>query len=517
MLPGPAQLYACPHCGKKKAMFTVLSCNTFGSTLWSDGRSIYPMRHTLSFIQRCESCNSYSLLSEWKERGYDKNNYSGSTSNLTYKEVKEAYIKLTASGRYDSEEILSISLEYIRAYNDHFRRKEDPAEENDDLALFMNASDETIKLLGNDSDSLITKAELYRERGDFKSAREILLTAYNKCNSWVVEPMLYFCNRFDKTLFLLIKDGQKVDWSQCPNFKSTVKGELVGKREKIDAVSDGGIYENSGSALLRILDNCPAHYEISRGTEHIAEYAAYRNSHLKSVDFPSSVRSIGARAFWGCKNLQGYSYDAFGSHIISIGDEAFMNCKKIDGFSSSFLKHVRFIGRGAFSGMDNLKEIRLPNGLLEIPAFCFGCDDSLTSVDIPQSVSTIGEGAFFCSGITEIQLPDSVKGLGDFIFSTCKKLKRVQLPKHITRIPLRTFSFCKSLTHIDVPSKVKSIGERAFEGTSALKSIRFRGKVNVIHPSAFKDSTIATIYAPWYLYRYYKRLFPNISVKCKIR
>lgn len=536
MLPGPAQLYACPHCGKKKAMFTMLSCNTSGATLWSDGRSIYPMRPTLSFIQRCESCNSYSLLSEWKERGYDKDNYNGTTGNLTYEEIKEAYIILTASGRYDSEEILSISLEYIRSYNDQFRRTENSAEENDDLALFMNASDEAIKLLGNDSDSLITKAELYRERGEFKSARELLLTAYNKSNSWVVEPMLYFCNRFDKTLFPLIKYGQKIDWSQTSNYQSTVKGELVGirekikeeavafistlhgkRREKIDTQSDGGIYENSGRTLLRILDNCPAHYEISRGTEHIAEYAAYLNFHLKSVDFPSSIRSIGARAFWGCKNLQGYSYDAFGSQIISIGDEAFMNCKKIESFSSIFLKHIRFIGRGAFSGMDNLKEIDLPNGLLEIPAFCFGCDDSLTSVDIPKSVSTIGEGAFFCSGITEILLPDSVKNLGDFIFSTCKKLKRVQLPKYIKRIPLRTFSFCESLTHIDVPSKVKSIGERAFEGTSALKSIRFRGKVNVVHPSVFKDSPIATIYVPWYLYRYYKRLFPNISVKCKIK
>lgn len=535
MLPGPAQLYACPYCGKKKAMLTLSSCNTFGLTLWSDGRSIYPMRPALSFIQRCDFCNSYSLLSEWREYGYDKDNYTGTTGNLKYEEVKEAYIKLTASGRYDNEDIRAISLEYIRSYNDQFRRKDDSTEENDEFALFMNATDEAIKLLGNDSDSSITKAELYRERGDFKSAREVLLTAYNKSNSWVVEPMLYFCNRFDRTLFLLIKDGQKIDWSQTSNYESIAKGELVSKREKIneevaafiltlhekrrekiDKESDGGIYEDSGRTLLRILDNCPAHYEISRDTEHIAEYAAYRNFNLKSVDFPSSIRSIGARAFWGCKNLQGYSYDAFGSHIISIGDEAFMNCKKIEGFNSLFLKHVRFIGRGAFSGMDNLKDIDLPNILLEIPAFCFGCDDSLTSVDIPKSVSSIGEGAFFCSGLVEISLPDSVMNLGNFIFSTCKRLKRVQLSKYLTRIPLRTFSYCESLTHIDIPSKVKYIGERAFEGTSSLKSIRFRGKVNVISPSAFKDSSIETIIIPWYLQSHYKRLFPHVTLKFKL-
>lgn len=384
MLPGPAQLYACPHCGKKKAMFTMLSCNTFGVTLWSDGRSIYPMRPSLSLIQRCESCNSYSLLSEWKECGCDKNNFHGTTGKLTYEETKEAYFKFKESGRYDNDDILAISLEYIKSYNDRFKREQDSPEDKDDFALFIEATDIAIKLLGTDSDSLITKSELYRERKDFNSARETLLSAHNEKNSWVVEPMLFFCNRFDSTPFLLVKDGEKIDWSQKPNYRSIVNGELVGKRDKIneealafiatlhekrretiEAGSDGGIYENKGRTLTKILDNCPAHYEISRGTEHIAEYAAYRNFNLKSVDFPSSIHSIGARAFWGCKNLQGYVYKAFGANIVLIGDEAFMNCKKLEGFSGIFLKSVRFIGRGAFSGMDSLKEIGLPEGLLE--------------------------------------------------------------------------------------------------------------------------------------------------------
>lgn len=536
MLPGSAQLYACPHCGKKKAMFSMLSCNTFGATLWSDGIRIYPMRPSLSFIQKCESCKVYSLLSEWKEYGYEEDNYNGTTGKLTYDETKEAFIQLFDSGRYDSEDLLAISLEYIRSYNDQFKRSKNSPEENNDFILFNKAADEAIKLLRNDSDSLITKAELYRERKDFKSAREILLSVHNEKNSWVVEPMLYFCNRFDNSLFLLVENGENIEWSQKPNYESIIKGELIGKREKINeeatsfiatlhekrrekivSKSEGGIYENSGRTLLKILDSCPSHYQISRGTEHIAEYAAYRNFNLKSLSFPPSLRSIGARAFWGCKNLQGYSYDAFLTHIISIGDEAFMNCKKIDGFDSIFLKHVRFIGRGAFSGMDSLKEIELPNGLKEIPAFCFGCDESLSNLTIPPSVSSIGEGAFFCSGLTEIKLPKSVKVLGDFIFSTCKKLRRVQLPKDIKKIPKRTFSFCESLTYIEIPASVEVIEERAFEGTSSLKVIRFRGKVKTIKPPVFQDAPIEIITVPWYLYRYYKKLFPQISVKCKIK
>lgn len=252
-----------------------------------------------------------------------------------------------------------------------------------------------------------------------------------------------------------------------------------------------------------------------RGTQHVAEYAAYRNNNLKSIDFPSSLRSIGARAFWGCKNMEGYSYNAFGMKIVSIGPEAFMNCKKLEGFSASFLVNVRFIGRGAFSGMDNLKEIELPEGLKEIPEFCFGCDQSLVNLKIPSTVTAIGEGAFFCSGLTEMTFPDSLERFGDFIFSTCKNLEKVHLPKSLKEIPERTFSFCESLSELEIPSKVKFIQKLAFQGTKSLKTIRFRGKVKYIDKKAFDESSCEFVEVPWYLKRYYKKLLPNLIIKAR--
>lgn len=534
MLPAPAQLYACPHCGNKKAMFSMMSCNTFGGTLWSDGRSIYPMRPTISAIQKCESCGSYSLFSQWKECGCDKDNYNGTTGNLTYEESREAYLQLMESGCYDNKDILTICLEYIHAYNDHFRRDKDSPKENDDILLFMGATENAIKRLGKDSDSRITKGELHRERREFDEAREILLAVLNDKNKWVVEPMLYHCNQSDSTPFLLIENGRNIDWSKNPNYEAIVKAAVLRKRQKmdedaaafintlhekrrehVDTDCAGGVYEDSCRTLLKILDECPSHYEIGHGTQHIAEFAAYRNNNLKSIDFPSSIKSIGARAFWGCKNLEGYSYNGFGMRIISIGPEAFMNCKKLDGFSASFLTNVRFIGRGAFSGMDNLKEIELPKGLAEIPEFCFGCDDALPTVKIPSTVNYIGEGAFFFSGITEITIPDTVSRIGDFVFSTCKKLVNVKLSKSLKELPLRTFAMCESLLSIEIPSGVEKIGERCFEDTPSLKIVRFRGKVKSISSSAFKESGIETIEVPWYLKEYYKKMFHNLTVKTK--
>lgn len=395
----------------------MMSCNIFGGTLWSDGKSVYPMRPRISTIQLCETCGRYSLFSEWKEKGYDNDNMNGTLGTLTYKESKEAYIQLMESGCYDDEDILTICLEYIKAYNDHYRRSEDAPKENDDLVLFMGAIENAIKRLGNDADSLITKGELHRERGEFDEACEILLAVRNDKNQWVVEPMLYHCNQSNSKPFLLVENGRNIDWSKSPNYETIVNASIIekrqqldeeainfintlheNKREKVDADRAGGVYEDSGRTLLKILDECPTHYEIMRGTQHVAEYAAYRNNNLKSIDLTSSIRSIGARAFWGCKNLEGYSYNAFGMKITSIGPEAFMNCKKLERLSASFLANVRFIGRGAFSGMDNLKEIELPKGLAEIPEFCFGCDEALPTVKIPSTVNYIGDGAFFFFG-----------------------------------------------------------------------------------------------------------------------
>lgn len=534
MLPAPAQLYACPHCGKKKAMFSMMSCNTFGGTLWSDGRSIYPMRPTISPIQKCESCGSYSLFSEWEERGCDNDNYNGTTGHLTYEESREAYVQLMQSDRYDDQDILVICLEYIRSYNDHFYRATDSPKEDDDYVLFMGAIDNAIKRLGSDSDSRITKGELYRERREFDKAREILLAVINDKNKWVVEPMLYHCNQSERTPFLLVENGRNTDWGKNPNYDAIVNATVLANKEKLDEKSTSfintlhekrqenvnvdcadGVYEDCGRTLLKILDECPSHYEIMRDTQHIAEFAAYRNFNLRSIDFPTSIRSIGARAFWGCKNLEGYSYNAFGMKITSIGPEAFMNCKKLEGFSATFLSNVRFIGRGAFSGMDSLKKVELPDGLTEIPDFCFGCDESLVSLNIPSTVVAIGEGAFFCCGLTEMTIPDKVETFGNFIFSTCKNLERVNLPKSLKDLPERTFSFCESLCELEIPSKVKSIQRLAFQGTKSLKTIRFRGKIMRIDPEAFSESFFEVVEVPWYLKGYYKKLLPNLTIKAR--
>lgn len=91
-------------------------------------------------------------------------------------------------------------------------------------------------------------------------------------------------------------------------------------------------------------------------------------------------------------------------------------------------KKVTKIADGAFSGMLNIK-----------------------SVKIPDSVTEIGRKAFFsCTALTGITIPDSVKKIGDYAFYGCSKLEVAIVGSGVTEIGSRAFNYCRSLTKITV-------------------------------------------------------------------
>ena len=112
---------------------------------------------------------------------------------------------------------------------------------------------------------------------------------------------------------------------------------------------------------------------------------------------------------------------------------------------------------------------------------CYG----LTSVTIPNSVTSIGSYAFRYSSLTSVTIPNSVTEIGNNAFQSCSALKSVTISNNVTGISSSTFQSCFSLTSVTIPNSVTYISDNAFQACSALKSVTIGNGVFTIASTAF--------------------------------
>ena len=167
---------------------------------------------------------------------------------------------------------------------------------------------------------------------------------------------------------------------------------------------------------------------------------------------------------------------------------------------------VTSISNYAFAGgCSGLTSVSIPNSVTSIGNSAFEYCSGLTSVSIPNSVTSIGDYAFYeCSGLTSVSIPNSVTSIGNFIFNGCTSLesivvesgnskydsrdncnaiietatntllagcKNTTIPNSVTSIGDSAFSGCSGLTSVTIPNSVTSIGDWAFSGCSGLTRV----------------------------------------------
>ena len=148
---------------------------------------------------------------------------------------------------------------------------------------------------------------------------------------------------------------------------------------------------------------------------------------------------------------------------------------------------VTEIGRWAFQESD-VTSVTIPESMTSIGEGAFSYCTGLTRITIPESVTNIGEGAFsFCAGLTSIVIPEGVTSIGNYTFRECTSLVSVTMGNGLTAIGSYAFNNCTALTSVDIPSSVTSIGEHAFWGCKNLAEVSVPGGVKNINYCAFND------------------------------
>ena len=162
-------------------------------------------------------------------------------------------------------------------------------------------------------------------------------------------------------------------------------------------------------------------------------------------------------------------------------------------FSTVLIKTNWYTISYKYASCTGLTSVTIPNSVTSIEDDVFS-GSGLTSVTIPASVTSIGERAFsYCNGLTTITIPNSVTEIGSFAFSGCSGLKSVTIGKGFPNIRMSAFQDCSSITSVIINSSVR-LQERAFKGCSSLKTLTVKGACGFDRETFWGCNEIEDIY-----------------------
>lgn len=181
-----------------------------------------------------------------------------------------------------------------------------------------------------------------------------------------------------------------------------------------------------------------------------------------------------------------------GIPVVKVGDEGY----PVLGFYNTSVTSVTIpngvttIGDAAFMGCNILTSVIIPNSVTSIGSYAFNDCPCLVSVNIPDSVNSIGDSAFrYCTSLTNINIPNSLNRIGNSMFDSCYSLVSVTVGSNVTSIGHYAFYSCRRLITVNIPDNVTSIGDYAFYSCEKISSINIPDNVTSIGANAFDGCT----------------------------
>ena len=191
----------------------------------------------------------------------------------------------------------------------------------------------------------------------------------------------------------------------------------------------------------------------------------FEASSITEVTLPSTMTSIGNKAFYGCPNLTTIKFD--GSNIISrenVQGESFRQCPSVtDVYVNNIrqfmtINNSNYVNDCLFGADANSNDTHL-----------YVLENEVTNAIIPSGVTNVNNNAFnHCTNIVSVTMPDTVTNIGNYAFYRCNNLKTATLSESLTNIGDTAFRNCTSLESANLPQSLVSISNNAFNGCTSL-------------------------------------------------
>lgn len=168
-----------------------------------------------------------------------------------------------------------------------------------------------------------------------------------------------------------------------------------------------------------------------------------------NIDY--TVTAIGDSAFESFPTPTNVSSVFIPATVRSIGDSAFSYCNALTTVTFAEGSQLKSIGLAAFYGTEQLypkfKEIKIPDSVDTIGSGAFFYCQNLERITLPSALQTLSSVTFYgCAALSEVTFPASLKTIESSVFDGCRNLSEVKLPASLTAIQSSVFHRCSAKT-----------------------------------------------------------------------
>lgn len=206
-----------------------------------------------------------------------------------------------------------------------------------------------------------------------------------------------------------------------------------------------------------------------------------------SFDEADRVQSIQG-VFGSDKDFGSFDEFRFFTGVSEIPDRTFRNWTALA--SIQLPESLRTIGAHAFYGCSSLRSIRLPEGVRSISRYAFSSCTALQECQLGSLTEVIGEWAFYnCKALSGITLPESLLSIRDNAFRSCSALEAISIPNAVDTLGASLFYGCKALQTVRLPDSFADIPDGFFSQCEALTEAPVTEQTTAIGASAFYGCT----------------------------